>query len=72
MVTFCGGNTLKSEFATDRQRARFIQAALTGKYVHSAGLLSLLAIKMKTESLLRQPFCLMLMVRFFENISLIL
>jgi hypothetical protein len=38
MVTFCGGNTLKSDFANERQRARFIQAALTGKHVQSAGL----------------------------------
>ncbi|CAM6054202.1 unnamed protein product [Sphagnum tenellum] len=38
MVTFCGGNILKSEFALERQRARFIHAVSTGKHLYSVGL----------------------------------
>lgn len=38
MLTFCGGNILKKEMAAERQRARFVEAALTGKHVFSAGL----------------------------------
>jgi hypothetical protein len=38
MVTFCGGNLLKEEFASERQRARFVEAVLTNKHLYSAGL----------------------------------
>ncbi len=38
MLTFCGGNILPSELRHEKMRARFIQAALTGKHINSASL----------------------------------
>ena len=38
MVTFCGGNITGSELKGERQRARFVEAVLTGKHLYSAEL----------------------------------
>jgi hypothetical protein len=38
MLTFCGGNILAPELRHEKMRARFIQAALTGKHISSAAL----------------------------------
>ncbi len=49
MVTFCGGNILKAGFNSDTQRARFIEAALTGKHIYSAGLGACIAKHCQTK-----------------------
>ncbi len=38
MTTFCGGNFMKKELASEVMRARFIHSALTGKAASSVGL----------------------------------
>jgi hypothetical protein len=54
MVTFCGGNISAKELAVDRQRARFIESAVTGKALNSANLGACIA-KHCQEKLKVQP-----------------